>query len=127
MIFDKNYLKPNNETFYHVYQEETAKSDFVNPYNDSPYLIASLQKLKKKVMCNRRKKAIEDCLNNYQQDTVENPEINIFKSLDEKSTTASFADYAKASYQKVLKALENIQLLIDKLEGNEPDKVTIIS
>ena len=66
MIFDKNYLKPNNETFYHVYQEETAKSDFVNPYNDSPYLIASLQKLKKKVMCNRRKKAIEDCLNNYQ-------------------------------------------------------------
>ena len=74
-----------------------------------------------------QKKAIEDCLNNYQQDTVENPEINIFKSLDEKSTTASFADYAKASYQKVLKDLENIHLLIDKLEGNEPDKVTIIS
>ena len=127
MIFDKNYLKPSNETSYHVYQEESAQSDFVNPYNDSPYLIRSLQKLKNKVSCKRKRKAIEDCLENYKDDTVENPEINVFKSVDDMNTTASFADYARSSYQKVLKDIENLQKLMDKLDINEPDSVRIIS
>lgn len=126
MIFDKNYLKPSNEISYHVYQEDTAQSDFVNPYNDSPYLIASLQKLRNKVSCKNKKKIIEDCLENYSENNVENPELNIFKSVDEMSTTASFSDYAKASYKKVLKDLENIQLIIDKLEGNESSSLKLI-
>lgn len=126
MIFDKNYLKPGNETSFHVYQEESAQSDFVNPYNDSPYLISSLQKLRNKVSCKRKRKAIEDCLENYKDDTVENPEINVFKSVDDMNTSASFADYARSSYQKVLKDLENIQKLIDKLDVNDPDTIRII-
>ncbi|KFC19174.1 hypothetical protein [Chryseobacterium sp. FH1] len=127
MIFDKNYLKPSNETAYHVYQEESEQSDFVNPYNDSPYLISSLQKLRNKVSCKRKRKAIEDCLENYKHDTVENPEINVFKNVDDLNTTASFADYARSSYQKVLKDIENLQKLMDKLDMNEPDSVRIIS
>jgi len=126
MIFDKNFLTPSNENTYHVYQEESGNADFVNPYNDSPYLISSLKKLKSKVICKRKKKAIEDCLDNYKDDTVENPEINVFKNVDEMNTTASFADYARSSYQKVLKDLENIQKLIDKLDINEPDTIRII-
>lgn len=126
MIFDKNFLTPSNENTYHVYQEESGNADFVNPYNDSPYLIGSLKKLKSKVICKRKKKVIEDCLANYKYDTVENPEINVFKNVDEMNTTASFADYARSSYQKVLKDLENIQKLIDKLDINEPDTIRII-
>ncbi|MCD9855799.1 hypothetical protein LUD75_13830 [Epilithonimonas sp. JDS] len=126
MIFDKNFLTPSNENTYHVYQEESGNADFVNPYNDSPYLISSLKKLKSKVICKRKKKAIEDCLANYKDDTVENPEINVFKNVDDMNTTASFADYARSSYQKVLKDLENIQKLIDKLDINEPDTIRII-
>ncbi|MBP6576700.1 MAG: hypothetical protein KA796_13360 [Chryseobacterium sp.] len=127
MIFDKNYLKPSNEISYHVYQEETSQNDFVNPYNDSPYLISSLQKLKNKVICKKKKKIIEECLDNYAEDTVKNPEINVFKNIDEMNPTASFADYAKSSYQKVLKDLENLQMLIDKLDGNEPSSMKMIS
>lgn len=127
MIFDKNYLKPSNETAYHVYQEESAHTDFVNPYNDSPYLISSLHKLRDKVRCKRKKNAIEACLDNYKDDTVENPELIVFKSVDEMNTTASFANYARSSYQKVLRDLENIQTLIDKLDINEPDTARIIS
>ena len=56
MIFDKNYLKPSNEISYHVYQEETSQNDFVNPYNDRPYLISSLQKLKNKKKKKKKKK-----------------------------------------------------------------------
>ena len=127
MIFDKNFLKPSNENTYHVYQEESGNADFINPYNDSPYLISSLQKLRTKVICKKKRKAIEDCLENYKDDTVQNPEINVFKSVDEMNTTASFADYARSSYQKVLKDLENIQNLIDKLDMNEPDSLKVIS
>ena len=57
---------------------------------------------------------------------VTNPEINVFKSVDDMNPTASFSDYAKASYLKVLKDLENIQKLIDKLDINDPDNVRII-
>lgn len=127
MIFDKNFLKPSNDNSYHVYQEESGNADFINPYNDSPYLISSLQKLRTKVICKKKRKAIEDCLKNYKDDTVQNPEINVFKSVDEMNTTASFADYARSSYQKVLKDLENIQNLIDKLDMNEPDGLKVIS
>lgn len=126
MIFDKNFLKPSNDNSYHVYQEESGNADFINPYNDSPYLISSLQKLRTKVICKKKRKAIEDCLENYKDDTVQNPEINVFKSVDEMNTTASFADYARSSYQKVLKDLENIQKLIDKLDVNDPDTIRII-
>ena len=126
MIFDKNFIKPSNESTYHVYQEESGNADFINPYNDSPYLISSLQKLKSKVVCKRKRKAINECLNNYKDDMVANPEINVFKNVDEMNTTASFADYARASYLKVLKDLENIQKLIDKLDINDPDNVRII-
>ena len=58
---------------------------------------------------------------------VENPEINVFKSVDDMNTTASFADYARSSYQKVLKDIENLQKLMDKLDMNEPDSIRIIS
>jgi len=126
MIFDKNFLKPSSENSYHVYQEESGNADFVNPYNDSPYLISSLQKLRSKVICKKKRKAIDECLDNYRDDTVENPEINVFKSVDEMNTTASFSDYARSSYQKVLKDLENIQKLIDKLDVNDPDTIRII-
>ena len=126
MIFDKNFLKPSNENTYHVYQEESGNSDFVNPYNDSPYLISSLQKLRSKVICKKKRRAIDECLDNYKDDTVANPEINVFKSVEDMNTTASFADYARSSYQKVLKDLENIQKLIDKLDINEPDTIRII-
>jgi len=126
MIFDKNFLKPSNDNSYHVYQEESGNADFVNPYNDSPYVISSLQKLRTKVICKKKRKAIEDCLENYKGDTVQNPEINVFKSVDDMNTTASFSDYARSSYQKVLKDLENIQKLIDKLDVNEPDTIRII-
>ena len=50
-----------------------------------------------------------------------------FKNIDEMNPTASFADYAKSSYQKVLKDLENLQMLIDKLDGNEPSSMKMIS
>lgn len=126
MIFDKNFIKPSNENSYHVYQEESGNADFVNPYNDSPYMISSLQKLRNKVVCKRKRKAINDCLNNYKDNMVMNPEINVFKNVSDMNTTASFADYAKSSYQKVLKDLENIQKLIDKLDINEPDTIRII-
>lgn len=127
MIFDKNFLKPSNENSYHIYQEESGNADFVNPYNDSPYLISSLQKLRSKVICKKKRRAIDECLNHYKDNSVENPEINVFKNIDDMNTTTSFADYAKASYHKVLKDLENVQKLIDKLDVNEPDTIRIIS
>lgn len=54
MIFDKNYLTPNNDNSYFVYQEEQDNAGFVNPYNDNPYMISSLQKLKKQIKCKKR-------------------------------------------------------------------------
>lgn len=127
MIFDKNFLKPNNEMTYHVYQEESENADFVNPYNDNPYMISSLQKLKNLTRCKKKKSIFKACLDEYSKDSVDNPEINVFKNVDEMNTTASFADYAKASYQKVLKDIENIQKLIDNLDGNEPSTLKVIS
>lgn len=127
MIFDKNFLKPNNEMTYHVYQEESENADFVNPYNDNPYMLSSLQKIKKFTHCKKKKNIIDSCLNEYSNDLVESPELNIFKSPEQITSSSSFADYAKSSYQKVLKDLENIQKLIDKLDVNEPDTVRIIS
>lgn len=127
MTFDKNFLKPNNEMTYHVYQEESENTDFVNPYNDNPYMLSSLQKIKKFTRCKKKKGIIDSCLNEYSNDLVENPELNIFKSPDQITSSSSFAEYAKSSYQKVLKDLENIQKLIDKLDVNEPDSIRIIS
>ncbi|WP_379963202.1 hypothetical protein [Epilithonimonas sp. UC225_85] len=127
MIFDKNYLKPGNETTFHVYQEESNHADLINPYNDSPYMISSLRKIKNKMVCKKKRKIIEECLNNYNSDSVENPELNILVTPDQMTSSASFATYAKSSYQKVLKDLENIQNLIDKLDMNEPDTIRIIS
>lgn len=57
MIFDKNYLKPGNETTFHVYQEESNHADLINPYNDSPYMISSLRKIKNKMVCKKREKS----------------------------------------------------------------------
>ncbi|WP_028121550.1 hypothetical protein [Epilithonimonas tenax] len=127
MIFDKNFLKPNNEMTYHVYQEESENADFINPYNDNPYMLSSLQKIKNRTRCQKKKAIINACLDAYSNDLVENPEINIFKNPDQISPSSSFAAYAKSSYQKVLKDLENIQKLIDKLDVNEPDTIRIIS
>ncbi|RZJ37991.1 MAG: hypothetical protein EOO18_04470 [Chryseobacterium sp.] len=126
MIFDKNFLKPNNEMTYHVYQEESENTDFVNPYNDNPYMISSLRKLKNITRCKKKRSIFNACLDEYSGDAVDNPEINIFKT-DQITSSSSFADYAKSSYQKVLKDLENIQKLIDKLDGNEPDSLRMIS
>ena len=126
MIFDKNFLKPSTESTYHIYQEESGSADFVNPYNDNPYMISSLQKLKKNLRCKKKKSIIESCLDDYRIDAVENPEIKPFQDLDQIQTTVSFADYARSSYQKVLKDLENIQKLIDKLDINDPDSIRII-
>jgi hypothetical protein len=118
MIFDKNYLKPSNDSSYFVYQEEQENTNFINPYNDNPYMISSLQKLKNKVTCKRKKSIINECLNDYSDHIVENPQLNLFES-EEITSKASFTDYARSSYQKVLKDLENIQRLIDKLNINE--------
>jgi len=126
MIFDKNFLKSHNDNAYDVYKEESGSADFVNPYNDSPYLISSLQKLRSKVVCKKKKKVIEECLSDYSNDIVENPELNPFTDPDQPPQPESFADYAKLSYQKVIKDLQNIQKLIDKLDGNEPDSLRII-
>ncbi|MPS74893.1 MAG: hypothetical protein E2590_17315 [Chryseobacterium sp.] len=120
MIFDKNYLKPNNDSSYFVYQEEHENTNFINPYNDNPYMISSLQKLKKRMTCKKKQSIINECLEDYRDHIVENPQINnVFETEDVHPPKASLAEYARSSYQKVLKDLENIQTLIDKLSINE--------
>ncbi|GGG66085.1 hypothetical protein [Epilithonimonas arachidiradicis] len=120
MIFDKNYLKPSNDSSYFVYQEEQENTNFINPYNDNPYMISSLQKLKKRMTCKKKQSIVNECLNDYKDHIVEHPQINhAFETEDIKPPKASFAEYARSSYQKVLKDLENIQKLIDKLSINE--------
>ncbi len=128
MIFDKNYFKPNNNIRYLVYHEDNANAGFSDPYNDNPYMLSSLQKLKNNITCKKKKRAIKECLGNYKDNIVENPQINnAFETEDSYPSKTSFAEYAKSSYQKVLKDLENIQKLIDNLECNEPNIIRIIS
>ena len=119
MIFDKNFLTPNSDSSYFVYQEEQDKH-FNNPYNDNPYIVSSLQKLKKSITCKKKKAFINHCLENYNGDLVEQPQLtNAFPPNDLQTSKSSLAEYAKSSYQKVLKDVENIQKLIDQFGINE--------
>ena len=120
MIFDKNYLKPSNENAYFVYQEEQENTSFNNPYNDNPYMISSLQKIKRHLKCKKKKAVIDECLDDYKDQIVDRPQLNhVFEPNDIQAPKATIADYAKASYQKVLKDLENIQKLLDQLNTHE--------
>jgi hypothetical protein len=120
MIFDKNYNKPSNDNPYFVYQEEQENPSFNNPYNDNPYMISSLQKIKKHIKCKKKKAAIDECLDDYKDQIVDRPQLNnIFEPSDMQAPKATIADYAKSSYQKVLKDLENIQKLLDQFSINE--------
>lgn len=120
MIFDKNYLKPSNDSSYFVYQEEQEDTSFNNPYNDNPYMISSLQKIKRHIKCNKKKAAIDSCLADYNDQMIENPQLNHVFDIDEtEKPKASLSDYAKSSYQKVLKDLDNIQKLLDQFSINE--------
>lgn len=120
MIFDKNYLKPSNDSSYFVYQEEQENTNFIDPYNDNPYMLSSLQQLKKKITCKKKQSIITDCLENYKDDIVESPQLsNVFENEDKQLSKTNFADYAKASYHKVLKDIENLQKLIDQFSINE--------
>jgi len=120
MIFDKNYLRPSNDSSYFVYQEEQGDSSFNNPYNDNPYMISSLQKIKKHIKCKKKQAAIDSCLDNYKDQIVESPQFNhVFETDEIEKPKASISDYAKSSYQKVLKDLENIQKLLDQFNINE--------
>lgn len=119
MIFDKNYLSTNSDNSYVVYQEEQDNASFVNPYNDNPYMISSLQKLKKHIKCDRKRSVIDHCLADYSTDIVDEPQINSVFETELQTSKTSLADYAKSSYQKVIKDLEHIQKLIDQLGINE--------
>lgn len=121
MIFDKNYHKPNNDIRYLVYHEDNADAGFSNPYNDNPYMLSSLQKLKNNITCKKKKRAVIQCLGNYKNDIVENPQINnVFETENmQHYPKSNFPDYAKASYQKVLKDIENLQKLMEQLSINE--------
>jgi len=120
MIFDKNYLRPSNDSSYFVYQEEQENTNFNNPYNDNPYMISSLQKIKRHIKCKKKQAAIDSCLADYKDQIVESPQLNhVFDTDEMEKPKASISDYAKSSYQKVLKDLENIQKLLDQLSINE--------
>ncbi|OJX28461.1 MAG: hypothetical protein BGO86_07580 [Chryseobacterium sp. 36-9] len=120
MIFDKNFLKMPGDDGFFIYQGEQDNSNFVNPYNDNPYMISSLQKLKKRMTCRKKQSIVNQCLDEYKDHMVENPQLNhVFEIEDIRPSKVSFAEYAKSSYQKVLKDLENIQKLIDQLSINE--------
>ena len=70
--------------------------------------------------CKKKQSIINECLEDYRDHIVENPQINnVFETEDVHPPKASLAEYARSSYQKVLKDLENIQTLIDKLSINE--------
>lgn len=126
MVFNKNFSKTSSHTIYPIYNEEAEKADYVDPYNDSPYLISSLQKLRKKTSCKKKRKIIKEFLENYEDEIAQKPATNISTKIDDRKITSSFADYARASYNKVLKDLENIQTLLDRLDVNEPDTIKII-
>lgn len=119
MIFDKNFLKTNGEDGFFIFQEEQGNGTLVNPYNDSPYMISSLQKLKQRLTCSRKLSAVDACLDEYRQDIVEHPQLNTVFDTEQQPERNSFAEYARSSYQKVLKDLEHLQTLIDKFSINE--------
>lgn len=119
MVFDKNFLKTNGEDGFFIFQEEQGNSSLVNPYNDNPYMISSLQKLKQHLTCSRKQSVIDACLNDYNDDIVEQPQLNTVFETELQPERNSFADYARSSYQKVLKDLEHLQNLIDKLNISE--------
>lgn len=118
MIFDKNFFKMTGEDGFFIYQEQ-EKTGFVNPYNDNPYMISSLKKLKKRIACSKKQSIINECLDNYNDDAVDKPQLNMVFENDTKTTTSGLADYARASYQKVMKDLEQLQNLIEKFSINE--------
>lgn len=119
MIFDKNFLKMAGEDGFFIFQGEQENSSFVNPYNDNPYMLSSLKRLKDRITCKRKQSAIDACLEDYKEDIVENPQLNTVFETDIKPERNTFADYAKSSYQKVLKDIEHLQNLIDQLGVNE--------
>lgn len=119
MIFDKNYHSANSDNTYIVYQEEQDNASFVNPYNDNPYMISSLQKLKKHIKCDRKRSVIDHCLADYSTDILDQPQINNVFETELPTSKTSLANYAKSSYQKVIKDLQHIQRLIDQLGINE--------
>ncbi|SHJ88691.1 hypothetical protein [Epilithonimonas mollis] len=119
MIFDKNFLKSSGEDGFFIFQEDQGNSSFVNPYNDNPYMISSLQKLKNRISCKKKQSVIDSCLDDYKDQIVEHPQMNHVFDNDLQPQPNSFAAYAKSSYQKVLKDLEHLQNLIDQLGVNE--------
>lgn len=68
----------------------------------------------------KKKSVIASCLADYRADIVERPQINTaFGSEIMPASKSSLSDYARSSYQKVIKDLENLQKLIDQLSINE--------
>ncbi|MCG2793503.1 MAG: hypothetical protein L6262_08165 [Weeksellaceae bacterium] len=82
--------------------------------------------MRKKTSCKKKRKIIKEFLENYEDEIAQKPATNISTKIDDRKITSSFADYARASYNKVLKDLENIQTLLDRLDVNEPDTIKII-
>ncbi len=119
MIFDKNFLKMAGEDGFFIFQGEQENSSFVNPYNDNPYMLSSLKKLKERITCKKKQSAIDACLDDYKDDIVETPQINSVFETDLKPERNTFAEYARSSYQKVLKDISHLQNLIDQLGINE--------
>jgi len=62
---------------------------------------------------------IDACLDDYKDDIVEKPQLNTVFETNLQPERNSFKDYAKSSYQKVMKDIEHLQNLIDKLSINE--------
>jgi len=119
MIFDNKFLKMTGEDGFFIFQGDQEKSSFVNPYNDNPYMLSSLKRLKDRITCKRKQSAIEACLEDYKDDIVEKPQFNTVYEKGLKPERNSFVEYAKSSYHKVLKDIEHLQNLIDQLGVNE--------
>lgn len=119
MIFDNKFLKMTGEDGFFIFQGAQEKSSFVNPYNDNPYMLSSLKRLKNRITCKRKRSAIDACLNDYKDDIVEKPQFNTVYEEGLQPERNSFADYAKSSYRKVMKDIEHLQNLIDQLSVNE--------
>lgn len=119
MIFDNKFLKMTGEDGFFIFQGEQEKSSFVNPYNDNPYMLSSLKRLKNRITCKRKQSAIEACLEDYKDDIVEKPQFNTVYEEGLQPERNRFADYAKSSYRKVMKDIEHLQNLIDQFSVNE--------
>ena len=119
MIFDNKFLNMTGEDGFFIFQGEQEKSSFVNPYNDNPYMLSSLKRLKNRITCKTKRSAIDACLNDYKDDIVEKPQFNTVYEEGLQPERNSFADYAKSSYRKVMKDIEHLQNLIDQLSVNE--------